>query len=78
MNARNQSPGVDGSVRDDLRRLRLGLGLTLLRDGQYFGFDRARLLAWSIVVVQEYDADLGTRWAVPNRPFMATATQPRL
>ncbi|MEK7677658.1 MAG: putative glycoside hydrolase [Verrucomicrobiota bacterium] len=44
---------------NDLRRLRLGLGLTLLRDGQYFGFDRGDCLHGQLWWFKEYDANLG-------------------
>jgi hypothetical protein len=45
-------------ARDDLRRMRLGLGTTLLGDG-YFGFDRGDCLHGQLWWFDEYDADLG-------------------
>ncbi len=45
-------------TQDDLRRMRLGLGTTLLDDG-YFGFDRGDCLHGQLWWFDEYDADLG-------------------
>ncbi|MBN1647561.1 MAG: hypothetical protein JW874_05970 [Spirochaetales bacterium] len=45
---------------DDLRRMRLGLGTSLLLDGGYFGFDRGDCLHGQLWWFDEYDADLGS------------------
>ena len=44
---------------DDLRRMRLGLGTTLLVDGAYFGFNRGDCLHGQLWWFDEYDTDLG-------------------
>jgi hypothetical protein len=44
---------------EDLRRMRLGLTTTLLRDGAYFGFDRGDCLHGQLWWFDEYNADLG-------------------
>ncbi len=54
-----QARDVAGPRPDDLRRLRLGLTATLLRDGAYFGFDRGDCLHGQLWWFDEYDADLG-------------------
>jgi hypothetical protein len=46
-------------TQDDLRRMRLGLGTTLLDDG-YFGFDRGDCLHRQLWRFDEYDANLGS------------------
>ena len=45
-------------TQEDLRRMRLGLGTTLLEDG-YFGFDRGDCLHGQLWWFDEYDANLG-------------------
>jgi hypothetical protein len=44
---------------DDLRRFRLGLGTSLLRDEIHFGFDRGDCLHGQLWWFDEYDVDLG-------------------
>jgi hypothetical protein len=44
---------------DDLRRMRLGLGTSLLLDGGYFGFDSGDCIHGQLWWFDEYDADLG-------------------
>jgi hypothetical protein len=46
-------------TENDRRRLRLGLGTTLLLDGGYFGFDRGDCLHGQLWWFDEYDLDLG-------------------
>ncbi len=59
-NGRNQEQAakLQALLPDDLRRMRLGLGTTLLDDG-YFGFDRGDCLHGQLWWFNEYDADLG-------------------
>lgn len=44
---------------NDLRRMRLGLCLSLLQDGGYFGFDRGDCLHGQLWWFDEYNADIG-------------------
>ena len=61
---------------DDLRRMRLGLGTTLLDDG-YFGFDRGDCLHGQLWWFEEYDANLGTPLRKHQRDRYAPGTYSR-
>jgi len=54
---------------EDLRRMRLGLGASLLMDGGYSGFDRGDCLHGQLWWFDEYDYDLG----VPAAPYQQNA-----
>ena len=61
---------------DDRRRMRLGLGTTLLGEG-YFGFDRGDCLHGQLWWFDEYDADLGTAREAYRRDVFAAGTYSR-
>ncbi len=50
---------IDSLTSDDMRRFRLGLVGTMLRDYGYFGFDRGDCLHGQLWWFKEYNADLG-------------------
>jgi hypothetical protein len=63
-------------TQDDLRRMRLGLGTTLLDDG-YFGFDRGDCLHGQLWWFDEYDANLGNPLGKFERDRYAPGTYSR-
>ena len=60
-----QCAAAQSLTPDDLRRFRLGLTTSLMRDHTYFGFDRGDCLHGQLWWFDEYDADLGD----PIAPF---------
>jgi len=50
---------IDKLTGDDMRRFRLGLVITVLRNYGYFGFDRGDCLHGQLWWFKEYDVDLG-------------------
>ncbi len=57
--SQNAAAALTSLNENDQRRLRLGLGTTLLLDGGYFGFDRGDCLHGQLWWFDEYDQDLG-------------------
>ncbi|MBN1798556.1 MAG: carbohydrate binding domain-containing protein [Spirochaetales bacterium] len=57
--SQEQAESLQQLTADDLRRMRLGLGTSLLEDGGYFGYDRGDCLHGQLWWFDEYDADLG-------------------
>ena len=68
---------VAAPTSDDLRRLRLGLAITLLRDGAYFGFDRGDCLHGQLWWFDEYGADIGLPVAEYQRDLFGPGTLSR-
>lgn len=62
---------------EDLRRMRLGLATTLMRDGAYFGFDRGDCLHGQLWWFDEYDADLGLPVQECRKDALGTGTLSR-
>jgi len=57
--SQNEAQELDSLTADDMRRFRMGIVGTMLRDYGYFGFDRGDCLHGQLWWFKEYDADLG-------------------
>ncbi len=68
----DQASRLESLTKDDMRRLRLGLGTAMLLDEVYFGFDRGDCLHGQLWWFDEYDVDLGA----PVAPLEADSPHP--